>query len=135
MARRPPTRHYGNLGDQRLETIHHTAPGGVTLSKFDYTYDADGRIRTWRQTLGANAPVMWEYGYDAADQLVAALKRTNDLQTVLRRHYYAYDAAGNRTAEQIDDNVVQYTYDNLNRLVAQQAGGPIRLGRRPNRRR
>jgi YD repeat-containing protein len=99
----------------------------VNLSKFDYTYDAEGKVRTWRQELGANAPVIWEYGYDAADQLVAALKRTNDLQTVLRRHYYAYDAAGNRTAEQIDDNVVKFSYDNLNRLVAQQAGGPIKF--------
>src|SRR5437867_4312874 len=28
-----------NSGDQRLQTIHHQRADGLTISKFDYTYD------------------------------------------------------------------------------------------------
>ena len=46
-------------------------------------------------------------------------------QAVLQRYAYAYDPAGNRTSEQIDDAVTSASYDALNRLVAQQSGGSL----------
>jgi len=114
-----------NLGDHRLQTIHHKYPNGSTLSKFDYTYNAVGNILTWRQQSDTTA-VVWEYGYDAADQLTAAVKKATDPQaTVLQRYAYAYDPAGNRTSEQIDDAVTSSTYDRLNHLGSQQGGGPV----------
>ena len=117
--------YFGNTGDRRLQTIHHKYPTGATLSKFDYTYDAVGNITTWRQQADATA-VLWRYAYDQADQLVAALKETTDgTPVVLKRYAYAYDPAGNRTAEQIDDQVTGASYDGLNRLVSQQAAGPL----------
>ena len=74
-----------NLQDHRLETIHHKYPNGATLSKFDYTYDVAGNILTWRQQADTTA-VVWQYGYDAADQLSAAIKRATDpQQTILQR--------------------------------------------------
>ncbi len=116
-----------NLQDHRLETIHHKYPSGATLSKFDYTYDVAGNILTWRQQADT-AAVLWEYGYDPADQLTAAIKKATDpQQTVLKRYYYRYDPAGNRLSEQIDDAVTSRTYDSLNRLVTQTPGGLLKV--------
>ena len=111
--------------DHRLQTIHHKYPNASTLSKFDYTYDAAGNILTWRQQADTTA-VLWQYGYDHADQLISAVKHATDTpQTVLQRFAYAYDSAGNRTIEQIDDAVTLSAYDNLNRLTSQAPGGPM----------
>ena len=41
--------YYDNLGDHRLQEIHNKRPGGATLSRFEYTYDAAGNILTWLQ--------------------------------------------------------------------------------------
>jgi RHS repeat-associated protein len=111
--------------DHRLQTIHHKYPNTSTLSKFDYTYDAVGNILTWRQQADTTA-VIWKYGYDPADQLIGAVKHATDAQeTVLKRYAYAYDSAGNRTVEQIDDAVTLSAHDNLNRLTSQAPGGPM----------
>ena len=116
-----------NVQDHRLETIHHKYPSGATLSKFDYTYDVAGNILTWRQQADTTA-VLWEYGYDQADQLTAAIKKATDpQQTVLKRYYYRYDPAGNRLSEQIDDQITSWTYDSLNRLVTQTPGGLLKI--------
>jgi YD repeat-containing protein len=70
--------------------------------------------------------VQWEYGYDAADQLIAAVKRSTDpTPVVLTRYAYSYDPAGNRTAEQIDDAVTGASHDAMNRLVSHQGAGPL----------
>lgn len=111
--------------DHRLQTIHHKYPNTSTLSKFDYTYDAAGNILTWRQQADSTA-VVWKYGYDQADRLTAAVKHATDTpETVLKRYAYAYDPAGNRTVEQIDDAVTLSAYDSLNRLTSQAPGGPM----------
>ena len=111
--------------DHRLQTIHHKYPNASTLSKFDYTYDVVGNILTWRQQADTTA-VLWRYGYDPADQLISAVKHATDTpQTVLKRYAYAYDPAGNRTVEQIDDTITLSAYDNLNRLTSQAPGGPM----------
>lgn len=109
--------------DLRLQTIHHKYPNLATLSKFDYTYDIVGNILTWRQQADSTA-VQWAYGYDAADQLTSAVKwSTGGTPAILQRFAYAYDPAGNRTTEQIDDAVTVTTHDVLNRLQTQSAGG------------
>jgi RHS repeat-associated protein len=117
--------YFDEENDHRLQTIHHKYPNASTLSKFDYTYDAVGNILTWRQQADSTA-VMWEYGYDLADQLVSAVKKsTGTPASILQRFAYAYDPAGNRTVEQIDDAVTLSAYDNLNRLTSQAPGGPM----------
>jgi RHS repeat-associated protein len=116
----------GNTGDRRLQTIHHHRPDNSTLSKFDYTYDAVGNILTWRQQADSGVPTVYQFGYDAADQLTAATDQTTDpTPTVLKRFAYAYDRAGNRTSEQIDDAVTSTSHDALNRLASQQSGGGL----------
>lgn len=119
--------YFGATADHRLQTIHHKYPNGSTLSKFDYTYDTVGNILTWRQQADADA-VMWEYGYDAADQLTTAVKKSTDPTPVLlQRFAYTYDPAGNRTAEQIDDAITTSVYNDMNQLVSQTPGGMLRF--------
>ena len=64
----------------------------------------------------------------AAEQLTRAVKKSTDsTPSILKRYAYAYDAAGNRTSEQIDDAVVGASHNNLNRLTSQQPNGAIRV--------
>jgi RHS repeat-associated protein len=117
--------YFGNSVDRRLQTIHHKYPNGTTLSRFDYTYDAVGSILSWRQQADTTA-VQWAYGYDAADQLTAAVKTSTDpTPVVLKRFRYAYDPAGNRLAEQVDDAVTGATYNSMNQLVSLQPSGGL----------
>lgn len=112
-----------NLQDRRLQTIRHIYPNQATLSQFDYTYDAVGNIRGWRQQADSTA-TQWSYDYDAADQLTQAVQQSADTPPVLLKRYaYGYDPAGNRTREQIDDAVTTATHDALNRLQAHAPGG------------
>ncbi len=120
--------YFGNTGDNRLQTLHHKNPSGVTLSKFDYTYDPVGNIATWQQQTDTAAPTVYDLAYDAADQLTAGTKRTTDATpTILKRFRYGYDPAGNRTTDQIDDSVVASSYDSFNRLTNQVPGGALRF--------
>jgi RHS repeat-associated protein len=115
--------YFGNTGDRRLEEIHHKNPTGGTLSRFAYTYDAVGNIGTWIQQYESTTRA-YDFSYDAADQLTGAIYRTTDpTPTVLKRYGYAYDPAGNRTTERIDDAPRASTYDAMNRLVSQAGGG------------
>jgi phosphoribosylaminoimidazole carboxylase (NCAIR synthetase) len=62
------------------------------------------------------------------DQLTRAVKKsTSGTPTVLKRYAYGYDSAGNRTYEQIDDTVIGWTHDSLNRLATQVGGGSLRF--------
>jgi RHS repeat-associated protein len=118
--------YFPNAGDRRLQEIKHLAPGGSTLSKYDYTYDAQSNIQTWTQQLGASAAKVFELAYDAADQLkTATLKTTDPTPAVLKRYGYDYDPAGNRTTEEIDDSVFAGTYNIRNELLSKQAGGAL----------
>jgi RHS repeat-associated protein len=117
-----------NHQDQRLQTIHHKYPGGATLSKFDYTYDAVGNIVTWQQQTDSNPAVLWTYGYDTADQLTSATEQsTGGTPATLKRFAYGYDPAGNRTFERIDDEVTTATHDSMNRLQTHAPGGPLQF--------
>ncbi len=116
------------LHNRRLQTIHHKYPNGTTLAKLDYTYDAVGNILSWQQQADGNAPLVWEYGYDSADQLTRAAQKTVGASpSILKRFAWGYDAAGNRLYEQIDDSVTGWTYSSLNRLVTQYGGGTLRF--------
>jgi RHS repeat-associated protein len=121
--------YYPVLQDLRLQEIHHKKPNATTLNKFNYTYDAVGNIQTWTQQTDTSPANAYDFGYDRADQLRLATYRTTDpTPAILKRYRYAYDPAGNRTAEQIDDVVTGASHDNMNRLVSQQPGGALLFG-------
>src|SRR5207244_1654938 len=93
--------------------------------RFTYAYDAVGNIKTWTQQYGT-ATNAYDLAYDSADQLTAVAFRTTDpTPVVLKRYAYAYDPAGNRTTEQIDDAPVSSVYDTMNRLTSQDSGGAL----------
>jgi len=120
--------YYPNSGDRRLQEIHHRRSGGVTLSKFIYTYDAVGNILSWSQQTDSNPAKVFDLTYDGVEQVTSATWRTSDpIPVVLKRYTYSYDPAGNRTTEQIDDAATAATYDNANRLTSHQPGGALRF--------
>jgi RHS repeat-associated protein len=125
--------YFPNVGDRRLQTILHQRADSSTISRFDYTYDTVGNIASWQQQVETDPAVRWQYEYDAANQLLAAIKRsTGGTPAVLKRFAYAYDAAGNRIVQQEDDQVTSTSYDALNRLVSQTGGGRLRIAGQVN---
>ena len=119
-----------NTNDQRLEEIKHLV-GTNVLSKFNYTYDADGQIQTWTQQADNGTPKSWVINYDPVDQLLGATVRSNGITgAVLKRYLYAYDAMGNRTSEQIDLGVTKANYNSLNQQTNITGGGPVRFAGR-----
>ncbi|MGH8545786.1 MAG: RHS repeat domain-containing protein [Gammaproteobacteria bacterium] len=119
--------YYPNSGDHRLQEIHHKKSGVVTLSKFNYTYDAVGNIKTWTQQQDTNPAKAYDFEYDRADQLRTGVWRTTDPTPSVKRHAYMYDSAGNRTVEQIDNAPILSAFDNMNRLTSQAPGGTMRF--------
>ena len=58
----------------------------------------------WAQSVDGGSPNTWVLEYDRADQLRAVTIRTNGIAgAIVKRYGYAYDKAGNRIGEQIDD--------------------------------
>ena len=114
----------GNTGDRRLQEIRNEASGSVLVSRFTYTYDVNGAIRTWAQQAGAGLVKTYAFRHDVDGQLADATL-TDSTPALLKRYAYAYDGAGNRVAEQIDDSVSGATYNSLNELTSQQPGGAL----------
>ena len=120
--------YFPNSGDRRLQQILNQKTGNITISKFNYTYDAVGNILTWTQQTDSDPAKAYDLTYDRTDQLTGAVWRTTDATpTILRRYGYAYDADGNRTTEQIDDVPLKASYNNMNRLLTQDPGGMTRF--------
>jgi len=117
--------YFPNSGDRRLQQIKHLAPGGATISKYDYTYTPTGNLATWSQQVGANTPKLYTLGYDAGDQLTTASVSGPSPLPVPSRFAYSFDPAGNRTAEQLDDTVTGASHDSRNRLTSRQPGGAL----------
>jgi RHS repeat-associated protein len=91
-------------------------------------YDVVGNISSWTQQTDSDPAKAYDFLYDRADQLTNATWRTTDgVPSILKRYGYAYDSAGNRTTEQIDDVPLKASYSNMNRLVSQDPGGITRF--------
>jgi RHS repeat-associated protein len=83
-------------------------------------------IVTWQQQADSDAPTLWAYGYDRADQLTRAVHQTTGgTPSIIKRYAYTHDPPGNRTSEQIDDAGTLATHDSLNRLLTKSPGGPL----------
>jgi RHS repeat-associated protein len=118
--------YFGHTGDDRLQTILHQRADTTAISRFDYAYDGVGNIASWTREADAAASTQYHFAYDAADQVLGATKQTTDpTPTILARYRYAYDPAGNRTSEQIDDAVIGASYNSANELVSTQPSGGV----------
>ena len=119
-----------NTNDRRLQTIWHKNGSGETVSRFDYTYNADGQIATWTQQADAQTPTVWVMDYDPVNQLLGVTVRGNNLAgVVLKKFVYGYDPAGNRLGESIKtastSSLVSANCNDLNQLTALSGGGPV----------
>ncbi|MBL9171397.1 MAG: RHS repeat-associated core domain-containing protein [Verrucomicrobiales bacterium] len=114
-GQRSEYRYFNNLGDRRLQKIHHFQPNGQTLARFDYTYEPAGNIATWQQQLLNEVPRVWTIGYDAADQL-SSVNVTRDGNTV-EKWGWGYDPAGNRLFEERGETRREFQYNALNELM------------------
>ena len=114
---------YPASADGRLETITNEAvtSGTSIISQFGYGYDSAGDITSWSQQAGAGTPVNYAYGYDGADQLLQATASVSGSQSPIDAYAYLYDAAGNRTTEQINASVTTSAYNALNQLTSRSA--------------
>jgi len=126
--------YFGTGGDLRLQTIWNQKANGSTISKFDYTYDADGQIQSWTQQADANNPTVWSAEYDSVDQLVGTGIHTNTVAgSLVKQFVYGYDKAGNRTSESIQSGTGSPAVNNggfentLNQLTSLSAGGAVRF--------
>ncbi len=113
--------------DPRLQDISNLNSAGAVISKFDYTYAPNGDITTWTQQTDAATPNAYSLLNDAADQLSEATLTNTATQALINRYDYGYDAAGNRTSEQINLGVTSASHNTLNQLVSRQTGGPLRV--------
>lgn len=81
---------------------------------FGYTYDTLGKIMTINET-NSEGLTTWNYGYDASSRLTSAVE-----QGLFNHSYaYTYDAAGNRSSEQIDGVTSTESANNVNQLTNQ----------------
>ena len=75
-------------------------------------------------TSGVAAPSIFNFGYDAANQLLSAT--VTNAGTLLNTFAYGYDPAANRLAETIGAAINYPTYNALNQLSASTAAGASR---------
>lgn len=108
--------YYDASGQHRLKEISHTRSDQSVVSKFGYTYDADGQIKTWSQQADVQAPKVYTFAYDAVGQLLEAqLKGPNG--DLLHRYVYGYDLAGNRTTTTVDGATTSSDFNDGNQLL------------------
>jgi RHS repeat-associated protein len=108
--------------DQRLAQIQNLASGGANISTFGYAYNAAGLITSWSKQVGTGSVLTSVFLYDAADQLISAILPTD---SAVASRAYAYDPAGNRTREQIEVTTTASSFNTVNQLTAQSAGGDL----------
>jgi RHS repeat-associated protein len=130
--------YYGNDHDRRLQSLQNLTGGAVNLSKFDYSYNAEGQITNWDKLLGTASSGLW-FDYDDAQQLVSG-RNASDPSLASQRYDYGYDDAGNRMSDSDYDphpvpggwlagTFTTYTANTLNqldtRMVQRNDGAPV----------
>ena len=115
--------YYGAVGDNRLQEVKNLDANSNNISQFDYAYNAVGQITAWQQNNSAlSAPQTYGLNYDNADQLTDAAL-SNGTSGVTKSYSYGYDRVGNRIQEQKGSSTTTSTYNILNQLTGQSAGG------------
>src|SRR5207248_2456474 len=116
--------YFPNIQDRRLQEIKSLTSRKKLISQFDYTYDVEGQIGSWTQDNSAlSRSQRYDFGYDNADQLLAApLRDTSRKNTLIKQFTYAYDFGGNRTSEQVGTVTTTAVPNDVNEIVSQSGG-------------
>ena len=125
--------YYPNLQDKRLQQIKNQTSTSVLLSQFDYTYDYEGEIKTWKKNYpGLSSTQRYDLTYDNADQLTNAPLKIDSSGTLVRQYIYGYDFAANRTSERVGNQITTSTPNNVNEITSQSGATNRTLGYDPN---
>jgi RHS repeat-associated protein len=100
---------YAYDADGNVLHLINYGPGGVILSRFDYTYD-DLNEPVTEATLDGT----WTYTYDGAGQLIHAVFASTNPSVANQDLAYAYDAAGNRIETIANGVTTAYTTNDRN---------------------
>lgn len=106
--------YFANIGDHRLQRIRNLNTDQSPLSTFDYTHDNAQRIQTWSQQRQTETPKVSTFAYDSADELTSTVVTQGS--AALKSYGYAFDAAGNRTQETIENITTTFGYNALNEM-------------------
>jgi RHS repeat-associated protein len=119
--------YFPNSGDKRLQQIknlnNNTNANKNFISEQDYTYDAEGQVKTWTKNYSGIAAVQrLDLGYDNADQLTTAPLKNASTNALIKQYTYGYDAASNRTSETVATTTTTSTPNNVNEITSQGGG-------------
>ena len=95
-------------------------------------YDVLSQIKQWTQQVGTNQPTIQNFEYDYEGQVVNDVV-TPQGQPAVKAYTYGYDAAGNRTSEEVDVSpvatVTRSSYNGVNQLTSRTGSGtlPVRF--------
>jgi RHS repeat-associated protein len=119
-------------GDFRLRSIKHFRDADVIAGQHEYSYAPAGIITQWAQSgEGQGDSFRYELGYDPANQLTGAVKKSVASGTELERSAWRYDAAGNREVEQRSvasgggsyaTSFTQASHNNVNQVTSRTGG-------------
>ena len=119
--------YHPNALDLRLKEIQNLGPGGAVISKFNYLYDTRGRVNDWTQFHSAMTTAQkYVLGHDDAAQLRTADLKDAVTETLIEPYLYNYDAAANRTSEQIGAGVTTWVPNSFNQLASQSGSAGAR---------
>ena len=103
--------YYDNLNDRRLKQITNNGGDGSWLhSSFLYTYEAEDQIQSITRQLPGQS--IYKFTHDTADQMAIWIENG------VKKGFYIYDLAGNRTQEKIGTAVTNFVYNNVNQLTS-----------------
>jgi RHS repeat-associated protein len=116
--------YFPNSQDKRLQEIKNQTSSNALISQFDYTYDAEGQILTWKKNYSglSPAPQRFDLGYDNADQLLTAPLKNDSTNALIKQYTYGYDVASSRTSELVGTTTTTSTPNNVNEIVSQSGG-------------
>lgn len=115
--------YFPNAQDKHLQQIKSVNSTNALISQFDYTYDAEGQITTWKKNYtGLAAPQRFDLGYDNADQLLTAPLKNATTNALIKQYTYGYDPASNRTSELVATTTTTSTPNNVNEITSQSGG-------------
>lgn len=118
--------YFPNAQNKRLQQIKNLNSSSALISQFDYTYDVEGEITTWKKNYaGLAAPQRFDLGYDNADQLLTAPLKNANTNALIKQYTYGYDPASNRTSELVATTTTSSTPNNVNEITS-QSGGNVR---------
>ncbi len=112
-----------------LQIAHRHGVEETHVSTYLYRYGAQGQLKIWQQMVGMEMNNFWELEHDDAEQLRTVVIRQSGDSSVAQhhQHYYSYDAGGNRTTWQENNQVRQTAFNSMNQIVSRPTSGPVRF--------